>query len=129
VVWLLWTQLSTVINGWELSWDFLYQFSSNNDNFIYNHKDLRIPWHWSNTIAHSGSFSQHGGPCQICGGQQVIFSLLQCPHLNASAPYPFIPSVILWDTITAAIQRDWVSSHPMTSEKNSTIILPGLGLG
>jgi len=48
-----------------LSWDFLYQFLSNNDSFMYN-KDLRS-WHWSNTIAHSGCVSQHGGPGSIPG--------------------------------------------------------------
>jgi hypothetical protein len=50
-----------------LSWDFLYQFPSNNDNFMYNNKDLRISWYWNNTIAHSGFFCQHGGPGSIPG--------------------------------------------------------------
>jgi len=103
-----------------LSWDFLYQFSSNNDNFIYNNEDFRISWHWNNTVAHSGSFSQHGGPASIPGlsiwdlwWTTVTLLVLQCPHLNASAPYSFI----MWDTIMAAVQRDWVSCHPMTLGK------------
>jgi len=32
-------------------------------------------------------------PCEICGGQQVIFSILHYPHLNTSAPYSFIHHV------------------------------------